>query len=182
MDLALELAGLKEIPTTRALSWQGKTSKVAFGVDMEAAEMLIARELGVDLVITHPPPWSGLRASNLHKVMENQIERMAAAGVPVNKAQKALREQMGKVERSLHVSNYDRAASAARLLKMPFMGIHSPADVISERTVQQHPGQQSQSQVHPATSSRRCKIPDTARTDQAGNPGGQKRTTPARYL
>ncbi|HPZ90232.1 MAG TPA: Nif3-like dinuclear metal center hexameric protein [Bacillota bacterium] len=138
MDLALELAGLKEIPDDSGIIVAGEDiKKVAFGVDMEAAEMLIARELGVDLVITHHPV-GGAPRLNLYKVMENQIERMAAAGVPVNKAQKALREQMGKVERSLHVSNYDRAASAARLLKMPFMGIHSPADVISERTVQQH--------------------------------------------
>ncbi|MDI6707043.1 MAG: hypothetical protein QME73_12430, partial [Bacillota bacterium] len=38
----------------------------------------------------------------------------------------------------LHVDNYDRAASAAKLLGMPFMNIHTPADIIAQRTVQEH--------------------------------------------
>jgi len=138
MDLALEMAKLTEIPGDSGVIVEGENIKKAmFGVDMEAAEMLIARELGVDLVITHHPVGGSPRL-NLYKVMENQVDRMMQAGVPVNKAQKMLREQMGKVERSLHVTNYDRAASAARMLKMPFMGIHSPADLLTERFVQDH--------------------------------------------
>lgn len=138
MDMALEMAGLIEIPGDSGIIVEGENiKKAAFGVDMEAAEMLIAKELGVDLVITHHPVGGSPRL-NLYKVMENQIDRMIAAGVPVNKAQKMLREQVGKVERSLHVTNYDRAASAARLLNMPFMGIHSPADLLTERRVQEH--------------------------------------------
>lgn len=138
MDLALEMAGLDAIPDDSGIIVEGSDiKKAAFGVDMEAAEMLIAREIGVDLIITHHPV-AGYPRLNLHKVMDNQITRMVTAGVPINKAQKMLREQVGKVERSLHVTNYDRAASAARLLKMPFMGIHSPADLLTERKVQEH--------------------------------------------
>lgn len=138
MDMALKMAELSEIPGDSGIIVEGgNIKKAAFGVDMEAAEMMIARELGVDLVITHHPVGGSPRL-NLHKVMENQIARMVAAGVPINKAQKMLREQVGKVERSLHVTNYDRAASAARLLKMPFMGIHTPADLLTERKVQSH--------------------------------------------
>lgn len=138
MDLALEMAGLEEVPADSGIIVPGENiKKAAFGVDMEAVEMLIARELGVDLVITHHPVGGSPRI-NLYKVMENQIARMVTAGVPINKAQKVLREQMGKVERSLHVTNYDRAASAAKLLNMPFMGIHSPADLLTERKVQEH--------------------------------------------
>ena len=138
MDLALEMAGLTEIPGDSGIIVQGDNiTKAAFGVDMEAAEMMIARELGVDLVITHHPVGGSPRL-NLFKVMDNQVARMVAAGVPINKAQKMLQEQKGKVERSLHVTNYDRAASAARLLNMPFMGIHTPADLLTERKVQAH--------------------------------------------
>lgn len=136
MDLALEMAELSEIPGDSGIIFPGENiKKVAFGVDMEAAEMLIARELGVDLVITHHPVGGSPRL-NLYKVMENQIARMVTAGVPINKAQKMLYEQKGKVERSLHVSNYDRAVSAAKHLNMPFMGIHTPADLLTERKVQ----------------------------------------------
>lgn len=138
MDLALEMAELSEIPGDSGIIFPGENiKKVAFGVDMEAAEMLIARELGVDLVITHHPVGGSPRL-NLYKVMENQIARMVTAGVPINKAQKMLYEQKGKVERSLHVSNYDRAVSAAKHLNMPFMGIHTPADLLTERKVQTH--------------------------------------------
>ena len=138
MDLALELAGLTEVPEDSGTIVEGENiKKVLIGVDMEAAEMLIGREVGADLVITHHPS-AGSPRINLHKVMQNQVDRMVLAGVSINKAQKMLKEQVGKVERGLHVSNYDRAASAARLLKMPFMGIHTPADILAENKVQEH--------------------------------------------
>lgn len=138
MDLALELAGLTEIPEDSGIILEGENiNKVLIGVDMEAAEMLIAKEVGADLVITHHPVGGSPRI-NLFKVMQKQIDRMVKAGVPINKAQKMLREQVGKVERGLHVTNYDRAASAARLLNIPFMGIHSPTDILAENKVQGH--------------------------------------------
>ncbi|KAB3534068.1 hypothetical protein F8154_09895 [Alkaliphilus pronyensis] len=137
MDLALELAGLTEIPADSGIIVEGeKIKKVAIGVDMELAEMLLARDLGADLVITHHPSGGSPRV-NLHKVMDNQIDRMVSAGIPINKAQKALSERKGEIERALHVSNYDRAVSAAKLMKMPFMAIHTPTDIIAENKVQE---------------------------------------------
>ena len=137
MDIALKLAKLDEIPEDSGIIVEGENiKKVAIGVDMELAEMMLARELGADLVITHHPTGGDPRI-NLHKVMDNQIDTMVRAGVPINKAQKALAEKKGQIERALHVSNYDRAVSAAKLLKMPFMGIHTPADLLAERTVQE---------------------------------------------
>lgn len=138
MNLALELAGLDEVPEDSGILVEGRNIReVAFGVDIEASEILIAKELGVDLVISHHPT-GGSPSVNLHQVMKNQIDRMIDAGVPINKAQKAIKGQIEKIERRTHVSNYDRAVSAAKLLKMPFMNIHTPADIISERTVQEH--------------------------------------------
>ncbi len=61
---------------------------------------------------------------------------MVEFGVPINKAQKALKKKVGKVERSSHVSNFNRVGSAAKLLKMPYMNIHMPADKITENFVQ----------------------------------------------
>ncbi|WP_350343418.1 Nif3-like dinuclear metal center hexameric protein [Proteinivorax tanatarense] len=137
MDIALELAGLEETPEDSGIIVEGENiKKIAIGVDMELSEMMLAKELGADLVITHHPS-GGAPRINLHKVMKNQIDSMVRAGVPINKAQKALGEKMGQVERGLHVSNYDRAVSAAKLLKMPFMAIHTPADILAERTVQE---------------------------------------------
>lgn len=138
MDLALELAGLEEIPEDSGILVEGDNIKKIFaGIDMETAEIMLAKQLGADLVISHHPV-AGSPRIDLHKVMENQIDRMVEAGVPINKAQKALREKKEEVERALHVTNYDRAVSAAKLLGMPFMNIHTPSDIIAQRTVQEH--------------------------------------------
>ena len=138
LAIAVEAAGLTETPPDSGVIFPGENiKKVMFGVDMEAAEMLIAKQVGVDAVITHHPK-GGSPSIDFHKVMENQIKRMVEAGVPINKAQKALKDRMAEVDRGMHVSNYDRARSAARVLNMPFMAIHSPADHLAEKTVQDH--------------------------------------------
>ncbi len=138
LKIALDLAGLKKTPPDSGVVVPGKNiKKVACGIDMELAEMLLARELGADAVITHHPK-GGRPMVDFHLVMTNQIDRMVLAGVPVNKAQKVLQERVEQVHRAHHVGNYDRVASAARLLGMPFITIHSPADVLAERIVQEH--------------------------------------------
>ncbi|MDS1029208.1 Nif3-like dinuclear metal center hexameric protein [Bacillota bacterium LX-D] len=136
LNIALRASGLTEVPEDSGVIVDGDNIKrVLFGVDVEGTEMLIAKELGYDAVITHHPK-GGEPMVNLYKVMNNQIDRMVKAGVPINKAQKALEERMGEVDRGHHVGNYDRAVSAAKLLKMPFIGIHTPADILAEKTVQ----------------------------------------------
>jgi len=138
MELAIELAGLDEVPEDSGIMVEGDNIKKIFaGIDMGTAEIMLAKQLGADLVISHHP-MAGSPRINLHQVMENQIDRMMEAGVPINKAQKALREKKEEVERALHVTNYDRAVSAAKLLGMPYMNIHTPADLIAQRTVQEY--------------------------------------------
>ncbi|MEX1376912.1 MAG: Nif3-like dinuclear metal center hexameric protein [Eubacteriales bacterium] len=138
MDLALELAGLDEVPADSAIIVDGENiKKVLVGVDMGTAELLLAKELGVDCVIGHHPIGDTTK-TKFTDVMQNQINRMVAAGVPINKAQKALEPKIDEVSITLHPTNYDQATSAARLLKIPYIGIHSPCDIIAERTVQMH--------------------------------------------
>jgi len=138
LKLALEAAGLSEIPADSGVVFPGDNIKrVMVGVDVEAAEILIARHLGFDAVITHHPR-GGRPALDLAEAMDNQIDRMVQAGVAINKAQKALVERKEQVERARHVENYGRAVSAARLLGMPYIAVHTPADILAERTVQEH--------------------------------------------
>lgn len=138
MDLALSMAGLTEIPSDSGIFVPGENiRKVIFGVDMATPELLVARQMGVDLVISHHPQ-GDTSTVDFHKVMERQIDCMVKAGVPINKAQKALKEAKGKIERSSHTANYDRTVSAARLLGVPFMNIHMPADIITENFVQEY--------------------------------------------
>jgi len=138
MELALRLSGLEEIPEDSGILIEGENIKKVFtGVDMDTAEIMLAKQLGGDLVIAHHPV-TGSPRINLHRVMLGQIDRMVEAGVPINKAQKAIREKMDEVERGLHVTNYDKAYSAAKLLGMAYMNIHTPADLIAQSTVQSH--------------------------------------------
>ncbi len=138
MNVALELANLSEAPADSGIQVEGKDiKKVLIGVDMETPEIILGKELGVDLVISHHPNSDSARI-NFHNVMDRQIDKMVEYGVPINKAQKALAKRKAEVALSTHVSNYDRASSAARALNMPFMNIHLPADIIGENIVQNY--------------------------------------------
>lgn len=138
MELALELGDLKEVPWDSGISVEGSDiRKILFGIDMETQELLLGKELGVDLVIGHHPH-TGEQEIYFHKVLEVQIDKMMSFGIPINRAQKALKSKMNSIERNSHVKNYDRLQSAAKLLHMPYMNIHLPIDRITEKFVQNH--------------------------------------------
>ncbi len=142
MEVALQLSNLTETPIDSTIEVQGDNiKKIMIGVDMETSELLLAKNMGVDLVISHHPK-SGTAQIDFHKVMENQIDKMVSFGVPINKAQKALKKRMTTVERLYHVSNYEKVSSFARILNMPFMNVHTPADMIGEQFIQQHLNQE----------------------------------------
>lgn len=138
MNIALQLAGLEEMPYDTTITVEGKDIKrVLIGIDMEVPELLLAKELDFDAVVSHHPKAETARI-DFAKVMDVQIDKMVEFGVPINRAQKALRKKQKTVEISSHVSNYDRHASAAKLLNLPYMNIHMPADLIGERFVQKY--------------------------------------------
>ena len=137
MKIALDLAGLESQPQDTTISVPGEhIKKILVGVDMETAELLLAKELGFDLVVSHHPK-ADTAMVDFHHVMERQIDKMVEFGVPINRAQKALEKKKKTVEIGMHVTNYDRASSAAKLLGMPYMNIHMPADIIGENFIQQ---------------------------------------------
>ncbi len=138
MEIALKLAGLSEMPPDTSINVEGDSiQKILIGIDMENPEILLAKELGYDLVVSHHPK-ANTSLIDFHKVMERQIDKMVEFGVPINRAQKALSKRMNTVSISSHVGNYDRISSFAKLAGMPFMNIHLPADIIGERFVQKY--------------------------------------------
>ncbi|MGM0379859.1 MAG: hypothetical protein ACQEQE_08955 [Bacillota bacterium] len=138
MDIALDLAGLDEVTADSTISVKGEDiKKVLIGIDMETPELLLGKELDVDCVVSHHPKADEAKV-NFSEVMKVQIDKMCEFGVPINKAQKALKKRINSVELSTHVSNYKRVSSAASLLNMPFMNIHMPADMIGQEIVQNH--------------------------------------------
>jgi putative NIF3 family GTP cyclohydrolase 1 type 2 len=105
---------------------------VMVGIDMEAAEVLLAdrlrREHGrrIDCVIAHHP--EGYALARLHEVMKLQTDQLAALGVNVSVAERLMEKRISEVERRLMPVNHERAVDAARLLGMSMMCIHTPAD------------------------------------------------------
>lgn len=101
--------------------------KVLVGIDIEAAEILLAKQLGdIDLVISHHP--AGRAYTDLHEVMDIQVDIMNYYGVPVNVAESLTRERMSEVFRGINPRNTWRAVDAAKLLEVNLMCIHTSAD------------------------------------------------------
>lgn len=101
------------------------------GIDMEAAEILLADRLRsngsrIDLIISHHP--EGKAYANFYEVMHMQADILNRFGVPINVAEGLLAGRIKEVERRLSPVNHTRATDMARLLDIPFMCMHTPAD------------------------------------------------------
>jgi putative NIF3 family GTP cyclohydrolase 1 type 2 len=100
--------------------------KIMMGVDIDAGELLIAKELGVDAVIAHHPIGKGL--SYLDDVMHLQADVYNQYGVPINIAESLMKVRISEVSRSVNPANHFKSPMAAENLKMSFMNVHTPAD------------------------------------------------------
>ena len=104
--------------------------KILVGIDIEAAELLLAdrirKEQGLDLVISHHP--EGKAYASLYEVMQLQVDVLKGAGISEEVAQQLLEERKQEVERKILSQNHTRPVDAARLLDLPFMCMHTPAD------------------------------------------------------
>lgn len=108
-----------------------KVKRVLVGIDIGAEEVLLAKELErqdkkIDLIIGHHP--EGKALTNLHEVMDIQVEVLAKAGVPENIAEGVLCDRIDQVSRSISSINHYKSIDTARLLGIPFINIHTPAD------------------------------------------------------
>lgn len=105
-------------------------NKIMVGIDIEVAELLLADRIrekeGLDLVLAHHP--EGRSYAGLHKVMRLQVDLLRQAGVAYKTAVSLLEERMLEVERRVLPQNHTRPVDAARLLNMPYMNMHTPAD------------------------------------------------------
>ena len=58
---------------------------------------------------------------------------MIDVGVPKREAEEAVRKKITGLEVEMHTKNYSHAVDVARLLKMPYMNIHTPLDELGRR-------------------------------------------------
>ncbi|MDD5196594.1 MAG: NGG1p interacting factor NIF3 [Candidatus Omnitrophota bacterium] len=107
-----------------------QVKKILVGIDMEVGELLLADRIrqaqGLDLALSHHP--EGRAYVLLHEVMQLQVDLLKQAGLDEDIAQKFLDVRKNEVERKILPQNHTRPIDAARLLKVPFMCMHTPAD------------------------------------------------------
>jgi putative NIF3 family GTP cyclohydrolase 1 type 2 len=106
--------------------------KVMAGIDTDVAELLLAhtvsrdRDAGIDLVVAHHP--QGPALARLPEVMRLQPDMLAAHGVNISVVEQLMDARIMEVARRVLPSNHNRAVDAARLLGLPFVCLHTPAD------------------------------------------------------
>lgn len=109
------------------------------GIDMTTGEIVLADRLGekgkkIDLIIGHHP--RGRAMAELHDVMHLQEEFLRGLGVPINIAEGVMAKRISEVERRLMPANHMQVVDASRILDIPIMCTHTPADNVGWKFVQ----------------------------------------------
>jgi putative NIF3 family GTP cyclohydrolase 1 type 2 len=101
--------------------------KALVGIDIDTAEVLLAKEIGdIDLIISHHPLGKGL--ATLSEVMELQCDVLNKYGVPINIAEGLMRERISEVARGLNRVNHQKTVDAAKILGFNLMCLHTVCD------------------------------------------------------
>jgi putative NIF3 family GTP cyclohydrolase 1 type 2 len=133
MELSLKLAGLREVPEDSTIYVSGgNIVKILFGIDAGVPELLLAKQLGCDAVIAHHPQ-GGTAVANFHQTFKRHIQQMVVAGVPMEEAEKIIKKRLEELAVEAHTQTYSHAVDVAKLLKMPYMNIHTPLDEIGRK-------------------------------------------------
>jgi hypothetical protein len=114
------------------ISQDKEIKRVLVGIDIEPAEILLAKELGnIDLIIAHHP--LGKALANLHDVMELQCDVLNQYGVPINIAEGLMRPRIDEVARGINARNHERTVDTARLLGFNLMCVHTASDNLAAK-------------------------------------------------
>lgn len=109
---------------------QIQVNRILVGIDIAVGELLLAdrlrKERGLDLIISHHP--EGRAHASLYEVMQLQVDLLRKVGISESVARQLIEERIYEVERRVMPHNHMRSVDAARLLDLPFMCIHTPAD------------------------------------------------------
>lgn len=109
-----------------------EVKKVVTGIDMEVGEIIFTYLLNkdqnqkIDLIIAHHP--EGYALAQLYDVMKLQADLLASYGITISVAEQLLEKRISEIERRLMPVNHNRSVDIARVLGIPMMCIHTPAD------------------------------------------------------
>jgi putative NIF3 family GTP cyclohydrolase 1 type 2 len=137
METALGLVDATTIPADSAIYVPGAGLKrIMLGVDVGAAELLLARDLGCDAAVAHHPV-GGSAVLDFPRVLVRGVELMTESGVPEEMARQTIQPAIARAMLRAQAANHDHAPSIARLLRMPFMNVHLPLDEYGRRVMNQ---------------------------------------------
>lgn len=108
-----------------------EVSSILSGIDITPGEIALASIMEskgkkIDLVLAHHP--HGIGTSNLDFVMKLQPEQWATFGVPIAQAESAMAPRLKEVHLATKPRNHTQTIDAARLIDIPLMCSHTPAD------------------------------------------------------
>jgi putative NIF3 family GTP cyclohydrolase 1 type 2 len=110
---------------------EAEIASILVGIDLEVGEVLLAdrlREKGrpVDLLLAHHP--EGRALACLEEVMGLQADVWRRMGVSIAYGDAIMSDRMAEVTRLIRPRNNEQNVAAARLLEIPYMCCHTPAD------------------------------------------------------
>lgn len=106
--------------------------KILAGIDIDSAEVLLAKAIGdIDLIISHHP--LGKALATLSEVMELQCDVLNQYGVPINVAEGLMREKISEVARGLNRVNHQKTVDAARILGFNLICLHTACDNLAAK-------------------------------------------------
>jgi hypothetical protein len=116
-----------------------EVKKMAVGIDLEADGLLLINELNkkkakIDLALSHHP--EGIALAKLDAVMRLQEDLYSCVGVPINVIEKLMDKEVQRVVRGIHPINHQKNIDVARLLQIPYVCTHTPADNMAYRFVE----------------------------------------------
>lgn len=134
MAVALDLAQLSSVPSDSAIHVPSDNVRKVFAtIDCDVSDILLARELKCDVVLTHHPEGASILYG--WPLIRRHIDQMVEWGVPIARAEAAVESRIRSAELATHARNYGRVMQAAQLLKMPFLNVHLPCDIITRRLI-----------------------------------------------
>ncbi len=104
---------------------------IMVGIDIGGEELLTAYILnqggaGIDLAMSHHP--SGKALAGLPGVMRVHADILYRLGIKADVAEALMKERIDETNRKYMALNHQRNVDIARLLGIPFMCVHTPAD------------------------------------------------------
>lgn len=134
LTLALELAGWESTPADSGVGNQGKAiNHIFIGLEVRAAELLLARQLGYHAVVAcQPVGVAGAR----WEVYRRHADFLTQLGMARDEAEEIVAPGVERLRLAAAQEYGEHLASIARLLDTPFVTIHSPLQEVGRARIQ----------------------------------------------